>query len=249
MKRKKLIKTIIYAIAWLIIWQVLSLIISNKIMFVGPVETFLSLISMIPTSAFWISILNTLLRIVLGYILGACLGIILSSISYKFSFIDDFLSPVLLFLKAVPVASFVIILLIWMGNKNLSVIISTMIVFPIIYSNTLTGLKNANKKLIEMSNVFHMRFIDKVRFLYYPEIKEQLKTSMVLSSGMAWKSGVAAEVIAQPLQTIGNNMYVSKIYLDTDKLFAWTIVIIVLSKLFEFLISLIFGGKKHDRNA
>lgn len=247
MKKKKILKKIIYPIIWIAIWQILSLVINNYIMFVGPYETLLVLFNLVQTSDFWISILNTLLRIACGYLIGICLGILISSLSYRFKFLDEFLSPALTIMKAVPVASFVVIFLIWMGNKNLSIIVSSMIVFPIIYSSTLTGLKNVNNKMIEMAKIYRIGFVDKIKYLYYPEIREQLKTSLVLSSGMSWKSGVAAEVIAQPLLTIGNNMYISKVYLETDRLFAWTVVIIAISKLFEFLISIIVKGrKKHD---
>ena len=248
MKKQKIIKKIVYPIIWIAIWQILSLIIGNKIIFVGPYETILALYNLIQTGDFWLSVLSTLLRITCGYLIGVILGILVSSVSYRFKYVDDFISPVLMIMKAVPVASFVVIFLIWMGNENLSIIISSMIVFPIIYASTLTGLKNVSVKMLEMSKVYKMSFIDKVRYLYYPEIREQTKTSLVLSSGMSWKSGVAAEVIAQPLLTIGNSMYVAKIYLDTDRLFAWTVVIIVISKFFEFLISkIVKGGKKNDK--
>ena len=248
MKKRNIIKKIVYPVIWLVIWQVISLLVSNQIMIVGPYETFLALINLVQTGDFWISILNTILRICLGYLLGITLGILLAYLSYKVKFFEDFLSPLFTFLKATPVASFVIILLIWFGNTNLSFIISTMIVMPIMYSSTLTGLNNTNVKMIEMSNIYKLKTMDKIRYLYFPEVKPQLVSNMVLSSGMAWKSGVAAEVIAQPLRTIGNSMYVSKIYLETDKLFAWTIVVILLSKLFELIVKLIFkGGKKHDK--
>lgn len=248
MEKKKIIKKIVFIIIWIVIWQALSLVINNNILLVGPYETILALIRLIPTSDFWISILNSLLKITLGYIIGVFLGITLAYVSYKVKFIEDFLSPFLTFLKSVPVASFVIIVLIWAGNSNLAIIVSAMIVFPVMYSNIITGLKNTNKKLLEMSKMYRLSAWSKIRYLYFPELREYIKTSMILSSGMAWKSGVAAEVIAQPLKTIGNNMYVSKIYLETDKLFAWTLIIIVISKLIELFISLAFKGKKkHDK--
>ena len=244
MKKNEIIKKIGYPIIWLVIWQVVSLLVSNKIMIVGPYETLLALIRLVQTSNFWISILNTILRICLGYLVGIVLGISFAYLSYKLKFVKDFLSPLLTFLKATPVASFVIILLIWLGNSSLSLVISTMIVLPIMYGSTLTGLESVNKKMIEMSDLYRIRPIDKIRHLYFPHIKPQLETSMTLSSGMAWKSGVAAEVIAQPLLTIGNNMYISKIYLETDELFAWTVVTIILSKLLELFVKLLFKGEK-----
>ena len=54
-----------------------------------------------------------------------------------------------------------------------------------------------------------------------------------LSLGMCWKAGVAAEVIGVPSGSIGEKLYNAKIYLNTPDLFAWTIVIIVISFVFE----------------
>lgn len=248
MKKKSIIKKIVYPVIWLAIWQIISILVSNKIMIVGPYETLLALIKFVQTLDFWISVANTVLRICLGYISGIAAGVLLAYLSYKVKFFEDFLSPLLTFLKATPVASFVIILLIWAGNKNLSIFISLMIVLPIMYSSTLTGLKDTSPKMIQMADLFGIKTTDRLRYLYFPHIKPQLETSMILSSGMAWKSGVAAEVIAQPLRTIGNTLYLSKVYLETDKLFAMTVVVIVLSKLLELIVKLAFkGGKKNDK--
>ena len=52
---------------------------------------------------------------------------------------------------------------------------------------------------------------------------------------MAWKSGIAAEVIGVPAHSIGEKLYMAKIYLSTAELFAWTFVIIIVSKVFEKL--------------
>ena len=59
-------------------------------------------------------------------------------------------------LQSVPVASFVILALIWIGSKNLAVLISFVIVFPVIYRNTLQGMKAADEQLLEMADVFGM---------------------------------------------------------------------------------------------
>jgi len=63
---------------------------------------------------------------------------------------------------------------------------------------------------------------------------------------LAWKAGVAAELIGYPAGSMGEQLYYSKFFLETDTLFAWTVVIIILSvsfeKLFLLLLKLIFKG-------
>ena len=61
--------------------------------------------------------------------------------------------------------------------------------------------------------------------------------------GLAWKSGVAAEVLCLPKAAIGTQVYYSKIYLETPSLFAWTAVVIVLSMLLERIVRRLLGVK------
>ena len=138
-------------------------------------------------------------------------------------------------LKAVPVASFVIILLIWAGNRMLSLYISALVALPLLYLNTLSGLKATDPKLLEMATVFHMPTLRRLRFIYLPALFPYLYSAFQTALGMAWKSGVAAEVIGQPLGSMGNGLYNAKIYLETGELLSWTIAIILISYLFERL--------------
>ena len=139
-------------------------------------------------------------------------------------------------MKSVPVASFVILALIWTGSEHLAVLISFLVVFPILYVNTLAGLQSADIRLLEMARVFRVRPLRRVRFIYLPALLPYLSGGCRVALGMSWKSGVAAEVIGLPSHSIGEHLYMSKIYLETDGLFAWTIVIIAISVLVERLV-------------
>ncbi|MCR5101531.1 MAG: ABC transporter permease subunit, partial [Butyrivibrio sp.] len=215
-------KKIIIVVLWLLIWQLLALLIHNQILIAGPIETFKSLGTMIFTADFWGSVISTGLRIIYGLTLGTAAGILIAVLSYKVAIIKDFMSPFITVMKAIPVASFVIIVLIWMGNTNLSVIISMLVVFPIMYLNTLEGLYDVDKKLLEMADVYNMSLFNQIKYIFFPEMYYYLVSGFSLAVGLAWKSGVAAEVIGQPLGTIGNELYRAKIYLETADLFAWT---------------------------
>ena len=59
---------------------------------------------------------------------------------------------------------------------------------------------------------------------------------------MAWKAGIAAEVLAVPKLAIGTEIYFSKLWFETSTLFAWTVVIIILSYVIEKLLILAIGA-------
>lgn len=220
---------------WLLLWQAAALIVGNNIVFVGPAEVLRSLILQIGTMEFWQTCLFSMSRICLGFISAFFTSIILGAASFHFPFIKELFTPIMLFAKSVPVASFVILALIWMGAKNLSIFIAYVVVLPIIYTSTLSGLESTDRKLLEMSCVFRLPLIKKIKAIYIPALLPYLMNGVNSALGMSIKSGVAAEVIGVPSHSIGERLYTAKIYLDTADLFAWTLVIILSAWLFEGL--------------
>ncbi len=218
---------------WLAIWFFLARAVDNKILLVTPAQTAAAFVSLLGKSSFYITVGRSLLRIGLGFLAGFAAAVLLAVGSRRFPLLEELLSPVTTLVKAVPVASFVVLLLIWWGSSFLAVAICFLVVFPNIYISTLEGLKNTDRRLLEMAQVFRLPFWNRFFYIYCPSLKPFLYGSMKNSLGMCWKSGVAAEVIGTPDYSIGEQLYLSKVYLDTAGVFAWTAVIILLSILFE----------------
>lgn len=220
---------------WLILWQLVSIAVHNSIILVGPAEVAGALLSQLPTLEFWRTIGLSFGKISSGFLAAFLAGILTGCAAFRFLFIKDLLEPVMLLAKSVPVASFVILALIWIGSRNLSVFIAFLVVFPMIYVNTIAGLSSASPQLLEMARVFCMSGWKKFKYIYLPALLPYLISGASISLGMSFKSGIAAEVIGVPDHSIGEKLYMAKIYLSTADLFAWTLVIIVISGLFEKL--------------
>ena len=230
--RKNKIK--IWAVAaWLIIWQLVSMWIGQEILLVSPAAVFRRLLTLLPTGEFWSSVLFSVVRITGGFLLAAAAGVAGAGLAVKFRRVEEFLRPFVLTIKAI--ASFVILVLIWVPSRNLSVVISFLMVFPIIYTNVLDGEKQMDRKLMEMADVFDLSRPVRLRYLYLPQILPYFRTGCSVGLGLCWKAGVAAEVIGIPDNSIGEQLYQAKVYLNTPDLFAWTIVIVLLSFAFEKL--------------
>lgn len=108
-------------------------------------------------------------------------------------------------------------------------------VLPVVYSNVLQGIKTTDMKLLEMAKVFRVTPVKKALYIYLPHLKPYILSACSVSLGLSWKAGIAAEVIGIPTGSIGEKLYQAKVYLSTPDLFAWTVVIIVISILFEKL--------------
>lgn len=230
---------------WLGVWQAANMFIHNSIIFVGPFDMVSALIGLVRDSSFWGTILNSFSRISIGFLGAFVLSILLGSLAYVFPLVKELLEPVMLLIRSVPVASFIILALIWIGSGNLSVFTAFLVVVPMVYVSTLSGLEHTDKKLLEMARVFRMPLWKQIHYIYVPALMPYLISGCKTALGMSWKSGVAAEVIGIPDGSIGEQLYYSKLYLDTEGLFAWTFVIIIVSALFERLFLYLLQRIKH----
>lgn len=235
MKKSKVRKMIII-LAWIVVWHIVARIVDNSILLVTPAQVMGELFSMLADPGFYRTAGFSLLRIGGGFLTGFVAAVSLAVLGSRYGILEEVFSPVMTLLKAIPVASFVVLLLIWWGSSFLAVAICFIVVLPNIYINTLEGLKNADRQLLEMAQVFRLPAKSRFFYIYRPAIAPFLYSSMKISLGMCWKSGVAAEVIGTPDHSIGEGLYLSKIYLNTAGVLAWTAVIILLSVLFEKII-------------
>lgn len=221
-------------------WQLMSMVIGEELFLPSPIRVLFTLFEMMKAQSFYLTIFVSLKKILAGFFLAVIIGFFLAVAAFHYESAKTLIEPYITVAKTVPVASFVLLSLLWLNIDNLPTFIIFLVNLPIIYANSLGGLQSADRKLIELADVYMMRFFKRMRYIFLPGMKRQFLTGISLASGVAWKSGVAAEVIGLPKETIGRALYYSKVYLETAELFAWTLVILVLSWVFERSVLLFF---------
>ena len=232
-KGKAFLQKTLAVLCALLLWQAAAMAVDMNILFVTPLTVVARLGALLTESDFWATVLFSLLRIVLGFVLAFILGILLAVAAGRFRLIETFLWPYVLTIKSVPVASFIILSFIWLSGSQLPAFISFLMVFPIIYSNVLQGIKSTDPKLLEMAALYKVPWGKKLQYIYASGVKPYLISACSVALGMSWKSGVAAEVIGVVDGSIGEKLYEAKVHFTTADLFAWTVVIVVVSVLFE----------------
>ena len=230
---KRRIYYIAAVLVWIVVWAVLSALVGEEIFLPSPLSVIKSLFSLIPRSSFWKAVGFTLSRVIAGIVLSSVIASLLAVLSSFSGKLEILLSPLVKAVRSIPVASVIILVLLWVKSRNLSVVISSLVVFPVIYTSVLSGMKNTSPLLIEMASNYSVGRRKRIRYIYIPSVFPYLRTGMRTAVGFAWKSAVAAEVIGLPKNSIGTALYEAKIYLLTSDLFAWTLVIVILSALFE----------------
>ncbi len=224
----------------LILWQLGAMLFEHFVVLGGflvatPAAVFRRLLALWSQLSFWQTVWFSFSRIVTGFFAALALGSLLAAAAGRFPLLETLFWPYITVIKATPVASFIILCLIWWGSRNLSIIISFLMVLPVIYTNMLQGIRSTDRHLLEMAAVFRAGWGRRLVYIYLPQLKPYLLSACSISLGMTWKSGIAAEVIGIPGGSIGEMLYQAKIYLNAQDLFAWTAVIILISVAFEKL--------------
>ena len=235
------LRALLSFVFWIAVWWVLALIVRQEVLIPSPPVVAVHLWSLLKTAEFYLSVLFSVLRVTAGFSAGVLLGILCGILCARFKTMDTLLSPFLSVVRATPVASFIILALVWLNRDLIPVAISALMVLPVVFGNVLEGIRGTDRNLLEMAKVFRFRRAQVFGRIYVPSVLPYLSAGMRTGIGLAWKAGVAAEVLCLAADSIGKNLYQSKLYLETADMFAWTFVVILLSILIEKLLMTAVG--------
>lgn len=220
----------------ILLWQLLAMKLDQKLLLATPVDVAKTLGVLVKSQEFYSAVAYSMGRILFGLLIGAAVGTACALLAGRWHFMEVLFWPYFSAMKATPVASIVILCLVWLSSRRLSVFIVFLVVTPVIYTNILAGIKNLDLKMKDMARVFGINGLRRLLYVYLPELKTYIIAAFALATGMAFKAGIAAEVIGTPGGSVGKMLYNAKVYLETPELFAWTLVIIVLSVVVEQVI-------------
>ena len=224
-------------LTWLILWALLARLADRELLLPGPIAVLRRLASLLVTASFWRTVGVTLGRILCGAALGTLLGVLAAVLTWRYQLLRSLLSPLLGIIKSTPVASFILLLLIWLGRDILPGVIVALMVLPVTWANVEAGLRGVDPLLLEMARVFRLPPLRSFLRVWLPSVLPSFLAACRSTLGLAWKAGVAAEVLTVPARSIGRRLYESKLNLETADLFAWTLTVILCSLIIEKLLS------------
>ena len=219
----------------LAVWQISAIAVDHPFLLPDIPDTLLALSDLIVQKTFYTALLYTFIRVLLGLTIGILFGTALAIAAYKFKFIEALTSPIVSVIKATPIASIIIILYVIMSGNALAVFIGILMVFPIVWQNLKDGFDAVPHDLSEICLSYEIPFSKRLRILYLPTLMKYFIPAAITSAGLAWKATVSAEIIAYTTNSIGQYINDAKSGYDSPTVFAWTVVIIIFSILFEAL--------------
>ena len=245
--RAKIVKNIFVAVFWVAVWEAAALAVHKEVLVADPVTVLKRLGELACTGEFWISATASVGRILLGFMIAVVLGSIVACVTTKLELVKALFTPLAAGIKATPVASFIILALVWIDTGNIPTFTAFLMAFPVIWGNVHQGIQQVDTGLKEVAKVYRMPRVKCLTMLYIPSVMPFFSAACTTGLGLAWKAGIAAEVLCTPKNSIGKELYSAKIYLETPDVFAWTLVVIVLSFVIEkLLVYLIRKAVKAD---
>ncbi len=232
----KALQVFISIVFWFSVWAIFSYRVDNTFLLPSPLKTLKAVGELVLTSDFWILSANTLGRIFLGIFIATLVGVIVAIVTTNFSFFNTLFSPIMSAVKATPVASFAFLAVLFINHDLLPIFISALLVVPIVWTNVSAGIKGVSKEHKEVAKIYNFSRSKMLTKLYIPSVLPYFLAACRSAIGLAWKAGVAAEVLCPPRSAIGTELYNAKNYLDTEKLFAITLLTIVFSIILEKLL-------------
>ena len=232
-KNKKGLYALLSLLFWLVIWQLGALVVNQPLYMPSPAQTVQALGILVVKTDFWLSLVYTFYRVIVGLMLSFAIGIALAFLASLFSLLEHLFSPFMAAVKSTPVMSVIVLALVWFSSSAVPIFACVLLCLPIFYTNTLSGLRNVDKQLLEMAQVFGIKRLRVMTGITIPSVLPQVYAAIGVCLGFSWKSVVAAEVLSSPRYSLGFNLYATKLYLDTPGLFAWTLTIIVISLIVE----------------
>ena len=253
-RKTKITSTIAFIAILFVVWQLLALHVNISFVIPHPIPTFRTLFTLLfssgsinPNLNFWNVVGSSLLRIFLGLSAGIIMGILLAFLAIRFPFFQGGIQACVGIIKATPVASFILILWFMTSREFVPIAIASLMVCPIIYQNLFSGYFELEKEKRELLDVFRVPFFTRLKVFILPQLLKYLFPAIISATGLAWKSGIAAEIIAYTKNSIGKEISNARNILEGELLFAFTIVVILISVFFEYGLKFLERKLMHGR--
>jgi len=237
--------TILGSIAVLALWEIASRTFSSALILPGPLPVIRNLFKLAAGPHFLPAIHGSFFRVLFSLFLAIPFSLLIGIPAGLNERFNAFLRPVFSIISATPVLSIILIALLWFGQDQVPVFAAFLMVFPVMTSNTIAGVRSSDPGLLEMTRVYGFTKLDTLRHLYFPAIAPYLLAGARTSLALAWKVVVAAEVLSQPTNALGTGMQTAKAQLETTELFAWTVVTVVFAGMCDLALALFWKRKKN----
>lgn len=216
-------------------WQLIASLIDKPLILPSPQIALTNLLLLVGTEEFWRHLAATLGRGLLAFGLSFGIALVFGIFAGRFRAMEALLRPLVVCLRSTPSMSFILLALLWFRGEKVSLFVITLVVLPLLIQNVIEGVRSIDSELLEMVTLYRVKKSRLLLKFYLPSILPFLAAGVSNGLGLTWKVSIAAEVLAYPAWGIGTQMDTARVYLQTEKVFAWTVAVIGIGLLFDYL--------------
>lgn len=240
---RRLLRVLLPPVFWLGVWALAARAAGSELLLPGPAAVWGAFVRLLPAAPFWRSVGASLLRVLAGLAWGTAAGALLGALTAAWAWADALFSPAVRVVRSTPVASFILLILLWASRTAVPAVVSGLMVLPVIWEAVRRGLASASPLLLEFARAYRFGRFKTLRLICLPAVLPHFIGGVHTALGLAWKAGVAAEVLCRPRLAVGSAIYNAKLTLETPELFAWTAAVAALSFTLEKGISALLRRK------
>ncbi len=222
-------------VIFIALWQVASGF-YNHVILPSPLEVARSVAYLTIDGRLWEHGRQSIIRGLTGFGLAVAAGVPLGLLIGISPLLSSFFRPLVVALQVVPLISWLLLAMIWLGFSQVPAFVVFVTTLPLITINTVQGVKNIDLQLMQMSAVFRIRRSRVFREIYLPQVLPYLMAGVSTALGTTWKAVAMAEFLSVS-QGIGARMALARINLETADLFAWTFILIGLGLITDRLLT------------
>lgn len=230
MMHEKPWKTVISFLIAGLVWKLASLT-TNSLILPPPERVINTLAGLIISPDTWKTTAGTAARALAGLAAALLSGTFCAMVLAP---LTPYLRPSVTLIQNIPLVSWTLLAVIWFGfnDSSVSFVVFTA-TFPVIYLNTLSGLTGINAHLREIAINFRLPPVLRWYGIELASVGTHLSAGVSVAIAIMWKSAVMAELFSS-VRGIGFSMEISRTYLQTDRLMAWTLLLVSLGMLSDF---------------
>lgn len=232
---KSRVYILISCLFFIALWQVSAIIIDNDIYIPRIQQVIKSIVEIFNEPDFLKIVLSSFYRTAISYILALGCSMILGVLSVVYPFFKYLLSPLNSFLKTIPTMVLVVLALVWFTKDSAPFVVGFAITFPILYEGIRNSIMQIDKKVIDMTEIYEVKLIDKIKKIYFPVMKFYFMSIFVSTFSLTFKVVIAGEIHGQPKFGIGTHIQLEKVNFNVSGIFAWIIIIMFISLIFELI--------------
>jgi len=235
-----------------LVWELAALFYGSGLILPGPLPALARLAALVQTRRFFDALGGSFLRVLGGIVIAVPLGVVAGIAAGLDRRAGAFLKPLFSITSATPVMSVILIAFLFLGAGRTPVFTAFLMVFPVMAANTIEGMRGTDSRLKELFTAFRMSRRETLRYLYIPSLIPFILGGLRSSLSLCWKVVVAAEVMVQPLASLGAGMQQAKAQLETPELFAWTAATVIAAAATQGMLSLamrVYGRRKRGGTA